>query len=205
MSRDFFVWATRRSQSTVSHTTRRPLHMEPLFMNPRAEGNSALTPGNGRFSERETAKALAAVQARIPFHRIISQTDQSTLGRCVRSVTQHRSSWLLLAEPSRLKGDTSVLHTQIWMSSKRNASIWNIDMSRDLSDPWTRFHTVYSIGRKTSRRKMWSGKRLMRKQPTSRPDHSRPELWTSMGKNAKLKERQKLSNEKLHLDNARKL
>ena len=30
---------------------------------------------------------------------------------------------------------------------------WNIDGSRDLSDPWTGFHTMYSIGRKTSRRK----------------------------------------------------
>ena len=35
------------------------------------EGNSALTPGKGRFSKIETAKALAAVQTRIPFHRII--------------------------------------------------------------------------------------------------------------------------------------
>ena len=40
---------------------------------------------------------------------------------------------------------------------------------------------------------------------TSRPDHLRPELWKSMGKNAKLKEKQKWSEEKLHLENARKL
>ena len=32
-----------------------------------------------------------------------------------------------------------------------------------------------------------------------------PELWEKMGKNAKLKEKQKWSHEKLHLDNARKL
>ena len=32
-----------------------------------------------------------------------------------------------------------------------------------------------------------------------------PELWKSMGKHAKLKEKQKWSNEKLHLVNARKL
>ena len=32
-----------------------------------------------------------------------------------------------------------------------------------------------------------------------------PELWGNMGKNAKLKEKQKWSHEKLHLDNARKL
>ena len=52
---------------------------------------------------------------------------------------------------------------------------------------------------------MWSGGRLTRKQLTSRPDHLWPELWKSMGKHAKLKEKQKWSNEKLHLENARKL
>ena len=43
----------------------------------------------------------------------------------------------------------------------------------------------------------------MRKQHTSRPDHLWPELWKSMGKHAKLKEKQKWSDEKLHLENAR--
>ena len=52
---------------------------------------------------------------------------------------------------------------------------------------------------------MWSGERLTRQQLTSRPDHLWPELGDKMGKNAKLKEKQKWSNEKLHLDNARKL
>ena len=35
---------------------------------------------------------------------------------------------------------------------KRIDDYWNIDGSRDLSDPWTGFHTIYSIGRKSSRR-----------------------------------------------------
>ena len=47
--------------------------------------------------------------------------------------------------------------------------------------------------------------RLTREQLTSRPDHLWPELWKSMGKHAKLKEKQKWSNEKLHRENARKL
>ena len=42
------------------------------------------------------------------------------------------------------------------------------------------------------------GWRLTRKQLTSRPDHLWPEIWKTMGKNAKLKEKQKWSNEKLH-------
>ena len=52
---------------------------------------------------------------------------------------------------------------------------------------------------------MWSGERLTRKQLTSWPDHLWPELWKSMGKHAKLKEKQKWSHEKLHLENAPKL
>ena len=52
---------------------------------------------------------------------------------------------------------------------------------------------------------MWSGVRLTRKQVTSRPDHLWPEIWKTMGRNVQLKEKQKWSNEKLHLENARKL
>ena len=43
---------------------------------------------------------------------------------------------------------------------------------------------------------MWSGMRLTRRQLTSRPDHLWPELWINLGRNAKLKEKQKWSNEK---------
>ena len=49
------------------------------------------------------------------------------------------------------------------------------------------------------------GERMTRKQLTSKPDHLWPEPWKSMGKHAKLKEKQKWSEEKIHLDNARKL
>ena len=49
------------------------------------------------------------------------------------------------------------------------------------------------------------GRRFTRKQLTSRPDHLWPELWKTMGKNAKLKDKPKWSNEKIHLENARKL
>ena len=49
------------------------------------------------------------------------------------------------------------------------------------------------------------GGRLTRKRLASRPDHPWPEQWKSMGKHAKLKEKQKWSEEKIHLENARKL
>ena len=88
---------------------------------------------------------------------------------------------------------------------KRIDDYWNIDGSRDLSDPWTGFTQFTLLEEKAPDGYMWSGVRLTRKHLTSRPDHLWPELWKSMGKNAKLKEKQKWSEEKIHLDNARKL
>ena len=86
---------------------------------------------------------------------------------------------------------------------KRIDDYWNIDGSRDLSDPWTGFTQFTLLEEKPPDGYMWSGERLTRKQLTSRPDHLWPELWKSMG--TKLKEKQKWSNERLHLENARKL
>ena len=88
---------------------------------------------------------------------------------------------------------------------KRIDDYWNIDGSRDLSDPWTGFTQFTLLEEKAPDGYMWSGERLTRKKLTSRPDHLWPELWKSMGKHAKLKEKQKWSNEKFHLENARKL
>ena len=88
---------------------------------------------------------------------------------------------------------------------RRIDDYWNIDGSRDLSDPRTGFTRFTVLGEKAPDGYMWSGVRLTKKQLTSRPDHLWPELWKSMGKHAKLKEKQKWSSEKLHLENARKL
>ena len=99
------------------------------------------------------------------------------------------------------------IHTNLDVKQeKRIDDYWNFDGSRDLSFLLDRSHLIYFIGRKTSKRiYVVRGRRLTRKQLTSRADHLWPELWEKMGKNAKLKEKQKWSNEKLHLDNARKL
>ena len=88
---------------------------------------------------------------------------------------------------------------------KRIDDYWNVDGSRDLSDPWTVFTQFTLLEEKPPAGYMWSGGRLTRKQLTSRPDHLWPQIWKTMGKNTKLKEKQKWSNEKLHLENARKL
>ena len=87
---------------------------------------------------------------------------------------------------------------------KRIDDYWNIDGSRDLSDPWTGFTQFTFLEEEAPDGYMWSGRRLTRKQLTSRPDHLWPELWKSIGKHAKLKEKQKWSDEKIHLENARK-
>ena len=88
---------------------------------------------------------------------------------------------------------------------KRIDDYWNIDGSRDLSVPWTGFTQFTLLEEKLPDGYMWSAWRLTRNQLTSRPDHLWPELWKSMGKHAKLKEQQKWSEEKLYLENARKL
>ena len=91
------------------------------------------------------------------------------------------------------------------MQERRIDDCWNINGSGDLSDLWTGFTQFTLLEEKPPDGYMWSGRRLTRKQLTSRPDHLWPELWTKLGRNAQLKERQKWSNEKLKLDNARKL
>ena len=97
-------------------------------------------------------------------------------------------------------------HTKLAVKQeKRIDDYWNIDGSRDLSDPWTGFTQFALLDEKAPDGYMWSGRRLTRKQLTSRPDHLWPELWKSMGKHAKLNEKQKWSEEKLHLENARKI
>ena len=101
---------------------------------------------------------------------------------------------------------TRTTHTNLDVKlEKRIDDYWNIDGSRDLSDPWTGFTQFTLLDEKAPDGYTWSGGRLTRKQLTSRPDHLWPELWKSMGKNAKLKEKQKWAEEKIHLDNARKL
>ena len=61
---------------------------------------------------------------------------------------------------------------------KRIDDYWNIDGSRDLSDPWTGFTQFTLLEEKPPEGYVWSGERLTRKQLTSRPDHLWPEIWT---------------------------
>ena len=88
------------------------------------------------------------------------------------------------------------------MQERRIDDHWNIDGSRDLSGSWTGFTQFALLEVKPPDGYMWSGRELTKRQVTSRPDSLWPELWTKLGRNAKLKEKQKWSNEKPKLDNA---
>ena len=81
----------------------------------------------------------------------------------------------------------------------------NIDGSRDLSGSWTGFTQFTLSDEKPPDGYMWSGRRLRKRQATSRPDHLWPELWIKVGRSAKLKENPKWSIEKPKLENARRL
>ena len=88
---------------------------------------------------------------------------------------------------------------------RRIDDYWNIDGSRDLSDSWTGFTQFTLLEEKPPDGFLWSKERLTRRQLTSRPDHLWPEFWIKMGRNAKLKEKHKWSDEKPKLYNARRL
>ena len=95
---------------------------------------------------------------------------------------------------------TRTTHTNLDVKQEKSIDDHrNIDGSRDLSDPWTSFTQFTLLEEEPPDGYMWAGVRLTRKQLTSRPDHLWPELWEKMGKNAKLKEKQKWSHEKLDI------
>ena len=91
------------------------------------------------------------------------------------------------------------------MFESRIDDYWNIDGSRDLSDSWTGFTQFTLLEEKHPKRIYVVRGRLTKRPATSRPDHLWPELWTILGRNAKLKDKQKWSIGKPKLDNARKL
>ena len=74
-----------------------------------------------------------------------------------------------------------------------------------MSVSWTRFTQFTLLSEKPPEGHMWSGRRLTKRQATSRPDHLWSELWRGMSKNAKLREKHKWAIEKPNLDNARRL
>ena len=77
------------------------------------------------------------------------------------------------------------------MQERRIDDYWNIDGSSELSDSWTGFTQCTLLSGKPPEGYMRSVGRLTKREATSRPDHSWPELWRGMSKNAKLREKHK--------------
>ena len=89
-------------------------------------------------------------------------------------------------------------HTSLDVLWERSINdYWNGDGERKLSDSWTGFTRFTGFS--------WSGRRLTRKQTTSRPYNVWPDMWQHMSDASKRNAKQKWIIEKPKLDNARRL
>ena len=82
---------------------------------------------------------------------------------------------------------------------------WNVNGEKELSDAWTGFTRFILLNERPPDGYTWSGKRLTRKQNTSRPYDIWPDMWTSMSDASKKKAKQGWAIEKPILDNGRRL
>ena len=80
-----------------------------------------------------------------------------------------------------------------------------MDGERELSDARTGFTGHVLLNERPPDGYTWSGRRLTRKQTTSRPDNVWPDVWKHMSDAAKSKAKQKWAIEKPKLDNAMQL
>ena len=88
---------------------------------------------------------------------------------------------------------TRTTHTNLDVKlEKRIDDYWNIDGSRDLSDPWTGFTQFTLLKEKPPEGYMWSGERLTRKRLTSRPDHFMARTLEVNGKERQTKEKEEV-------------
>ena len=97
-------------------------------------------------------------------------------------------------------------HTSLDVLLEKNIEdYWNVDGERELSDAWTGFTRFFLLNERPLDGYKWSGRRLMRKQTTSRPDNVWLDMWKHMSHASKRKAKQKWAIEKPKLDNARHL
>ena len=66
------------------------------------------------------------------------------------------------------------------MSEKHIEDYWNVDGDGELSDAWTGFTRFIVLNEKSPVGYAWSGRRLTRKQATSRPEKFWPDIWKHM-------------------------
>ena len=101
---------------------------------------------------------------------------------------------------------TRTTHTSLdVVLEKHIEDYWNVDEEKELSDLWTGFTRFTTLSEKPPDGYTWSGRRLARKQTTTRTDNVWPDMWKHMSDASKRKANQKWPIEKPKLDNARKL
>ena len=89
---------------------------------------------------------------------------------------------------------------------RRIDDYWNIDGSRDLSGSWTSFTQFTLLEEKPpDGKKMWSWEETDKTAGNIQARSFMARTLAEIGTNAQLKERQKCSNAKPKLDNARRL
>ena len=101
---------------------------------------------------------------------------------------------------------TRTTHTSLDVLLEKNIDdYWNVGGEGELSDAWTGLTRFILLKERPPDGKTWSGRRLTRKQTTSRPDNVWPDMWKHVSDAAKSKAKQKWAVEKPKLDNARRL
>ena len=91
-------------------------------------------------------------------------------------------------------------HTNLDVKQERRIDdYWNIDGSRDLSDSWTGVTQFILLEEKPPDGKMWSERRLTRKQLTSRPDYFMARTLRENGKECQAEGKEKWSHEEPQL------
>ena len=91
------------------------------------------------------------------------------------------------------------------MLEKNKEDYWNVDGERELSDAWTGFTRFILLNEGPPDGYTWSGRRLTRKQTTSRPDDVWPDMWTHVSDAAKKIAKQRWAVEKPKFDDVRQL
>ena len=92
-------------------------------------------------------------------------------------------------------------HKSLDVLLERHVDYWKVDGERELSDAWTGFTRIILLNERSLDGFSWSGRRLMRKQTTSRPDNVWPDMWKHVWWSEK--QSKKWAIEKPKLENAR--
>ena len=99
--------------------------------------------------------------------------------------------------PLKYTDVTRTTHTSFDVLLEKNIEdYWKVDGGKELSDAWTGSTIFVLLKERPPEAYTLSGRRLTRKQKTSRPDDVWPGMWTHMSDAAKKKAKQRWTIEK---------